>query len=190
MRSYKPLWIAGTVVALIAAVLAVVAINHNRNTAPAPGIGTDSHVDHAEHDPLAPEGAAPETVASNAMSIIFTWKPGEDSSGWDGLHRASALLTGDLAAAAATPPTPTPRPVPEWDSWVRGGDVVSASTVPLPGQVPVVTGTEAAVPVQISQTVLHPDGDMTPYKRMTGTVHLTNVDGTWLVNTYRIETTQ
>lgn len=190
MRNYKPVWIAGAVIALIAAVLAMVAINHNRNTSPADGQGTDSHVDHAEHDPLAPEGAKPETVARNAMSIIFAWKPAEDTSGWEALHRAHNLLTGDLAAAAATPPTPTPRPVSEWDAWARGGDAISASTVLLPGQTASVNGTTATVPVQISQTVLHADGDMTPYKRMTGTVHLTNVDGTWLVDTYRIEATR
>lgn len=186
MRNYKPLWIGGAVVALIAAVLVVVALNHQRNTSPPPSAGTDSHVEHG--DPLAPEGAAPETVASNAMSIMFSWKPAEDESGWDALHRASDLVTGQLAAAAATPPTPLPRPVSEWDSWARSGDVVSASTVVPAGKTATVTGSTAIVPVQISQTVLHPDGDMTPYKKMPATVELTQVNGTWLVDTYRIET--
>ncbi|NKR30041.1 hypothetical protein GS966_25575 [Rhodococcus hoagii] len=190
MRNYKALWIGGAVVALIAVVLVLVALNHQRNTSPPPNVGTDSHIDHGEYDPLSPEGAAPETVAGNAMSIIFGWKPADDESGWDALHRASDLVTGQLAVAAATAPTPLPRPVSEWDSWARSKDVVSASTVIPAGKSAIVSETTATVPVQISQTVLHPDGDMTPYKKMTATVELTKVNGTWLVNTYRIETTR
>lgn len=184
--TYKPMILAVAMVGLIGAVIAVVFLT--RTSAPTPQTGTDSHI--GEGDPLSPVGAAPDTVATNAMAIIFGWKPATDTSGWDALHRASDLLTGELAAAAAAPPSTSPRPVPEWDSWARSGDVVSASTTVSAGRSTTLSGSTSSVPVDISQTVLHPDGAMTPYARMTATVDLVNVDGTWLVDTYRIETTQ
>ncbi|MEE2061812.1 hypothetical protein [Rhodococcus artemisiae] len=184
--TYKTLLLTTAMLGLIGAVIAVVILT--RTSSPTPQTGTDSHI--GEGDPLSPVGSAPETVATNAMSIVFSWKPATDKSGWDALHRAGDLLTGELAAAAATPPATSPRPVSEWDSWARSGDVVSASTTVSAGRNTTISGSASSVPVDISQTVLHPDGDMTPYTKMTATVELVNVDGTWLVETYRIDTTQ
>lgn len=148
--------------------------------------GTDAH--HTHDNPLSPEHAEPETVATNALSVVFSWQPGRDRSGWDALARAAGngLLTGELAKAAAAEPNPLPRPMSEWAAWARSGDTVTGAAA-ITGEADV-SGTTATVPVLITQTVLHPGGDSTPLTRYPATVTLERDDtGTWRAANYRIE---
>lgn len=111
--------------------------------------GSDADFEHGH--PLSPEHAQPKTVATNAMSMIFSWQPGRDRS----LNRAAQtdLLIGVLAKAAATEPNPLPRPVSNWAAWERSGDTVTAAGA-AQGE-PVVTGESATAEVQVRQIVIH-----------------------------------
>lgn len=164
------------VVALLGALLVTVYIldGHGR------GSGDDRH-NHA--DPLAPEDASPDIVTRNALTLLYSWNPGSDESSWTALHRAAALTTGPLAAAAATPPDPAPRPIGRWADWARDGDTVTGAVTRL--DPPRVDGEHAEVDAVVAQTILHARGGTDPYRRITVTVRLSRVGGTWLVASYR-----
>lgn len=119
--------IAGVIVAVLLIVGGALALRqHAETSVTSTSEGSDADF---EHDPLSPEHAPPETVATNAMSMIFFWQPGRGRSGWEALNRAAQtdLLTGVLAKAAATEPNPLPRPVSDWAAWERTGDTVTAA---------------------------------------------------------------
>lgn len=188
MRENKGIAIViGVVVALVLIVGIAFAVHQTtgNDSGPAAAEGHDS--DHHHEDPLAPEHAEPQTVATNAMSMIFSWQPARDRSGWDALHRASQanLLTGILAKAAAKEPNPLPTPVADWAAWSRSGDTLTAATT---AETPVsIKGATATVDVRIRQVVLHPDGGSTPYKTSAATVTLKkDASGTWRAANYRI----
>ncbi|MFR9753948.1 hypothetical protein ACL02S_23315 [Nocardia sp. 004] len=145
-------------------------------------VATDSHTDIS--DPLDPTAASPETVAVNAITIIHTWRPSQDDSAWQALHRAHALLTDPIVRAAATAPDPPPRPIPEWDSWSRSHDQINA--VVIVAKAALLEGDDATVVVRMTQLVIHPDGATTPYQTSLLRVQLHHVDGKgWLVSHYQ-----
>ncbi|MET3642750.1 hypothetical protein ABIC73_004353 [Prescottella equi] len=182
----KTLWMAiGSIVAALALIGGIVLLRQvTTDTVAGTSAGGDSH---AHIDPLTPQDAAPQDVARNAMAMLFSWKPAEDSSSWDAMSRAqtAGLLTGQLAQAAATAPTPTPQPPKEWAAWARSGDTITAAATVLDAAK--VTGDTATAPIQIKQIVLHPGGQSTPYKTQIADVTLERgSDGTWLASTYKI----
>ncbi|HEY9311908.1 hypothetical protein [Williamsia sp.] len=124
MRENKIEIIVGVIVAVFLIVGGAVALRQHTETS-VTSTSEGSDVDHDHGDPLSPEHAPPETIATNAMSMIFSWHPGRDRS----LNRAAQtdLLTGVLAKAAATEPNPLPRPVSDWAAWERSGDTVTAA---------------------------------------------------------------
>ncbi|WP_051047457.1 hypothetical protein [Nocardia asiatica] len=145
--------------------------------------GGDSH-NHI--DPLDLHDSPPQVVASNAISVILSWRPNSDTSSWDALHRAAPMLTGPLAAAAAAPPNPPPRPVQQWSAWAAANDTISASATVL-GE-PLIRGDTATVTVAATQTVLHPGGKTTPHRRAVLKVTLTRTANLWRVANYTEET--
>ncbi|MBM9838626.1 hypothetical protein JO861_18935 [Rhodococcus hoagii] len=182
----KTLWMAvGSIVAALVLIGGIFLVRQvTTDTVAGTSSGEDSH---AQIDPLAPQGAEPQDVARNAMAMLFSWKPAEDSSSWDAMNRAKAagLLTGQLAQAAATAPTPAPQPPKEWAAWARSGDTVTAAATILDGTK--VSGDTAIAPIQIKQIVLHPGGQSTPYKTQIADVTLERgSDGTWRASTYKI----
>ena len=190
MRENKIGIIVGVIVAVFLIVGGAVALRQHAETS-VTSTSEGSDADHEHGDPLSPEHAQPETVATNAMSMIFSWQPGRDRSGWEALNRAAQtnLLTGVLAKAAATEPNPLPRPVSDWAAWERSGDTVTAAGAAQGA--PVVDGESATVEVQVRQIVIHPDGASTPYKTSRATVTLEqDSSGTWRAANYRISETQ
>ncbi|QHE73036.1 hypothetical protein [Rhodococcus sp. WAY2] len=191
MRENKGIAIViGVVVALVLIVGVVFAVRQSvgNDAGPAAAEGHDSN--HHHEDPLSPEHADPQTVATNAMSMIFSWQPARDRSGWEALNRAGQadLLTGVLAEAATTEPIPLPRPAAEWAAWSRSGDTLTAAATAE--SAPSINGTTATVDVRIRQVVLHPDGGSTPYKTSAAEVTLEkDASGTWRAANYRIEET-
>lgn len=190
MRENKIGIIVGVIVAVFLIVGGALALRQHAETS-VTSTSEGSDADHEHGDPLSPEHAQPETVATNAMSMIFSWQPGRDRSGWEALNRAAQtdLLTGVLAKAAATEPNPLPRPVSDWAAWERSGDTVTAAGAAQGA--PVVDGDSATVEVQVRQIVIHPDGASTPYKTSRATVTLEqDSSGIWRAANYRIGETQ
>lgn len=74
--------------------------------------------------------------------------------------------------------------MPEWLAWSRSVDTVTA--VVRPNGDPTTEGDTATVPVKISQTVQHSDGDTTPTTAHTATVALERHSETWLVANYKL----
>lgn len=190
MRENKIAIAVGVIIAVVLIAGGIFAIRQTSETS-VTSTSEGSDADHEHGDPLSPEHAEPQTVATNAMSMIFSWQPGRDRSGWDGLNRAAHtdLLTGVLAKAAASEPSPLPRPVSDWAAWERSGDTVTAA---LTSQgAPSIKGAAATVEVQIRQIVIHPDGASTPYKTSKATVTLEqDSSGTWRAANYRLGETQ
>lgn len=192
MRENKGIAIViGVVVALVLTVGIAFAVHQTTGNDGGPAAAEGHDSDHQHEDPLAPEHAEPQTVATNAMSMIFSWQPARDRSGWDALHRAAQadLVTGVLAKAAANEPNPLPTPAADWAAWSRSGDTVTGAGA-AQGE-PVVDGESATVEVQVRQIVIHPDGASTPYKTSRATVTLEqDSSGIWRAANYRIDDTQ
>ncbi|MGU3438164.1 hypothetical protein ACNHUS_34790 [Actinomycetes bacterium M1A6_2h] len=167
---------AGSVVAVAVAAITVWLIPTSTD-APSPG-GTDAGI------AINPVGTEPADVAVTVMSGVFSWQPAVQDSSWDALHTQQEYLSGAMAEAAARPPSPAPKPLSEWAAWARSGDTITA-VVRLDGG-PTVDGDDASVPVTITQTVQHTDGDTTPYATSTATVTLEKVSDGWKVVNYRL----
>ncbi|OAK53802.1 hypothetical protein [Rhodococcoides kyotonense] len=133
---------------------------------------------------ISPIGTGPADVAVAVMSGVFTWQPAIQDSPWNALHAQHDRLTGPMAIAAEHPPTPAPKPLPEWAAWARSGDTITA--VVRPDSEPVVNGNTAAVLVTIAQTVLHANGESTPYFTYTATVDVEQRSDEWRVANYRL----
>ncbi|WP_194829277.1 hypothetical protein [Nocardia sp. XZ_19_231] len=172
---------AAIAVVVVAAVIVV--ITRHMVTDP-PGHDHAGGDSHAHIDPLDPTGATPDTVAINALTIAYTWRPGTDASTWEALHRAAALLTDPLARAAAARPDPAPKALQEWSSWVDSRDQVSAAAAPLAPAT--VDGDTASVLVRVTQTVLHAGGASTPYSSQVMQVELKQLGETWLMARYNV----
>ena len=192
MRENKGIAIViGIVVALVLIVGIAFAIRQTTGNDGGRGTAEGHDSDQQHEDPLAPQHAEPQTVATNAMSMMFSWQPGRDLSGWDALHRTGQtdLLTGVLAKAAATEPNPLPRPISDWAAWERSGDTVTAASTAQGA--PSIKGATATVEVQIRQVVIHPDGASTPYKTSMATVTLEkDAAGTWRAANYKLGQTR
>lgn len=163
-----------------AALAVIVVLVFGAANAPAPEqLGTDAGY---AFDPI---GTEPAAVAVAVMSGVFTWQPAVQDSTWEALHSQQDHLTGPMATAAAQPPTPAPNPLPEWAAWSRSGDVVTA-VVRLNGD-PTIDADTATVPVTISQTVQHSDGDTTSYTHYAANVTLAQQSGAWKVSNYQLD---
>lgn len=134
---------------------------------------------------IAPIGTEPADVAVAVMSGVYTWQPAVQDSSWDALHSQHDHLTGPMATAAVQPPSPAPQPLPEWSAWARSGDTITA--VVRPDGDTLIDGDTATVPVTISQTVQHTDGEITPYTTYTATITLESRGDIWRVANYTIE---
>jgi hypothetical protein len=168
-----------SVVVAMALLIGAVLIYYLTSDHSASGSGSDSH---AHLDPLNPHDANADMVARNTFTVAMAWQPSRDSSTWDALHRAAPMLTGSMSRAAATPPQPSPKPLTEWATWARDGDSVTAAV--STDQPATVDGDSATVTVRVSQIVLHPNGETTPWRHSTLAVRLARVDGVWLVDSY------
>lgn len=130
-----------------------------------------------------PTDQDPGQVATAWLQIVYAWEPVTDTSPTDALIRARALATGTLAAEQ--PPTATVRnTLPQWSAWRSSGDIITA-TVADP-DVTTVDDTNAVVRATVTQTVLHSDGDTTPWEKLEVTVTLQKtLAGLWKVSDSR-----
>ena len=170
-----------TVLAVLAALMVILAGCGGDTTPGDPDPSPSSGHDHGHELPGPPDPATagPDVVASQALSMMFTWQPVTDPSSGAALRRAAPWLGGDLAAAASSPSTAAPeRPDPRWDSWRRSGDVVTATADVDAGHIPD-TPTTAVRLVTVRQQTLHADGDTTPLTPMRVEATLSRTDSGW-----------
>lgn len=144
--------------------------------------GSHSHDDHSHE--LGPDMASPaEDVAAAWLQTIYAWEPVSDESPTDALIRGRKWAAGALADPG--PVVGEVRStVPEWDAWRRSKDTLSASVSNI--DVVAVTAHRAVVTAVVTQSVLHSDGDLTPFDKLDVTVTLEKSDqNQWKVLDYR-----
>lgn len=130
--------------------------------------------------------AEADEVAELAMRSIFTWQPAKEGSPGAALERASQWLTGDLADAADEGESDDLIGPPQWDAWAESGDVVTAVTETVERNI--TEEHDAVRTVDITRTIQHGNGDLTPMELMRVQVHLErpSADAQWKVSEYRV----
>lgn len=145
---------------------------------------TDAHerIDPAADDVLV--------AAEGIMSALLSMRPAEQTSPYDQYATVEERLSGQLLRVAQNPPTDemSKKTWPEqWQSWARSGDRVQGFVTRAPGTEPVAEdATTAEVTVDMEQKVIHPDGEMTPYRSSVATVSMVKEEGMWKAANYEI----
>lgn len=152
--------------------------------------GDNDHQVAAE-DTLDPVAEDAEMTAKQAMVNVFSFNPAEDESPESDLAAIRDSLTGDLLTLADNPPEGEvaeqirPR---QWDAWAESGDSVKAfaEKSTLSPAIPA-DSDHARIKLEVTQKVLHSDGDITPFRYMTVTVDVEHSDGRWKASDYRVD---
>lgn len=134
----------------------------------------DTHV----HDlprgdgPVAGEG--PDASATEALTRIYSWAPVTDADSGAGMRRATAWLSGELAAVARRGDGGDQlRPMRSWSSWQQDKAIVTA-TVKVTAQQDRPGATDVTRRALVAQQVQRPDGSVEPLGVMTFDVALSH----------------
>ena len=146
--------------------------------------GGDAHTELP--DPLDAVTNDPATAAEAALQAMFSWRPDTDASPGAAVTRALPYLGGALADAARSTPPALLLP-PEWASWARSKDVVSASAAARPTDSGSSTTDNAATRVvDLRQSVLHANGQSTPLSNLVVVAELVRTQSRWTLISYRV----
>lgn len=145
-------------------------------TSDKPGHGSDAGVLHAEHDPVADD---PYLTAAQAATTMFSFTPAEQDYPEQGLRKIQDSLTGQLEDLAVNPPPQNPKQLPEsWQAWKKSGEHIYAN-VDRAGDTRFDGDEVATVPLEISQVIVHPSDETTPYKRFEAEFRVEKSEGRW-----------
>lgn len=175
--SKKILLIAGVVLAVVIAVVAVLVIRSSGDEVEVVGDPAIDHVDPVLEDP--------ERAAESLIAAVNTWRPAEQDSPADAAAIVSDRLSGKYAVLATDQEAPLP---PQWQGWASSGDRVQAVAEVAPGSQSIAeTDTEATVTVNVSRIVMHSDGSSTPLDSTVVDAHMVKEAGVWKLSdlTYR-----
>ncbi|MBF4554384.1 hypothetical protein [Corynebacterium suicordis] len=149
---------------------------------PAPASDADQRIDPASNDVFV--------AAEGVMAALLSMRPAEQESPYDQYATVQDRLSGRLLRVAQNPPTDdmSKKTWPEqWEDWARSGDRVQGFVTRAPGTEPAAEdATTAEVTVDMEQKVIHPDGDMTPYRSSVATVSMVKEEGVWKAENYQI----
>jgi hypothetical protein len=179
MKTRILLPVGGVVLALVC-VGAVMLLNHDGGGTPPHRAGDG----YARIEGPAPHDADAATATRYGLTAMFFWRPVEDSSPGQALWRAKPWLTEPLLGQADTPPAAGIRPIPQWAGWRASADIVTA-TVAI-DQLGPIEGDERRVEATVNQTVVHADGNTTPYVVMHVAAAVKSTADGWRLSNYRV----
>ncbi len=133
------------------------------------------------HSGLPPGTAS--TVYTEALTVIYSWQPGPDTSPGAALQRAEPYLTGPVLAAARTT-GPAVRSSVDWTDWTADHDIVTAVVSGV--QVTARADGTAIGHATVTQIVQHVGGTTTPYQSFIAAAQLTSSGGNWKVATFPV----
>lgn len=145
---------------------------------------------HATED-IEPGKYDPVVVATGTLSVILSYSPAEQDGPYDQYAPIIDQLTGPTRQLAENPPTgeDAAKALPEkWDQWKASGDRVRAlvdSDTDYTGYDE--DATEAEVPVNVTEQVVHYDDSTTPLSKYTATVKVVKNGDVWLFDSYTID---
>lgn len=155
--------------------------------------GTDSSTPSVPagdvHGTTLPDGAgptqadSPDTVATEALSRIYSWQPVTDADSGAGMQRARAWLSGELATVTDRGDSTDPmRSSSQWQQW-RDGKAIVTAAVKVTATEDDPTANVVTRQALVAQTVTWGDGTTTDLGVMTFTVDLAKdpTDHCWRV---------
>lgn len=149
----------------------------------------DDDTGHAT-EAIEPSLHDPVVAATGTLSVILSYAPAEQDTPYDQYAPIIDRLTGPTRQLAENPPTgeEAAKAIPtQWNDWKASGDrvraLVSSDTdhTDYPDD-----ATEASIPVNVTEQVVHYDNSTTPLSKYTATVKVVKPADVWLFDSYTI----
>jgi hypothetical protein len=135
--------------------------------------------------PPAP-GSSPDTVAAEALAVMFRWDTGRDSGPATATRRALAFLAPPMSSAVITSP-PVASPGAQWNTWAAHHATLTPAITPGSDDRPPDTADQAYRQFEITQAVHSPDGWSAPPQHATAFVTLVHTAAGWKITDVRQE---